>query len=216
MIGLTLSEIREFVRTAIDEIQVNESSFVPSDGMSYADDEDMNTIIDSKVIEAITYVHKNSPTSLLLDAKRFVADNSNTKIEDKEVTVTIPDMMRLVLLKASDSNKVILEYVGEDDPKALMQYDKYCKSTYEDPVLVLSHNGDNKVLTYYSLKEDASDINVFDKVLYIPYPEIKEDKIDICKDVKLAILNHITGLVLLVYKDEHAESFFNQAKTYMQ
>lgn len=216
MIELALSEIRGFVRTAIDEIQVNESSFVPSDGLSYADDEDMNTIIDSKVIEAVTYVHKNSPTSLLLDAKKFVADSSNTKIEDKEVTVTIPDMMRLVLLKASDSDKVILEYVGEDDPIALMQSDKYCKSTYEDPVLVLSHNGDSKILTYYSLKESTTNVNVFDKVLYIPYPEISDNKIQVCKDAKLAILNHTTGLVLLVYKDEHAESFFNQAKTYMQ
>lgn len=217
MITLTLSEIRGFVRKAIDEIQVNESSFVPSDGSNYTDDTDMDTIIDSKVIEAITYVHNNAPISLLLDAEKLTFSSENIIVIENVVTISIPDMMRFVLLKAKDSNKVVVDYVGEDDPIAVMQYDKFAKATYDDPVLILSCNDNGKTLTYYSLKGPIRDITeVFDKVLYIPYPTISDNKVSVCKDAQLAILNHIVGLVLLVYKDAHADSFFNQAKTYMQ
>jgi hypothetical protein len=143
--------------------------------------------------------------------------SENITINDDVVTISISDMMRFILLKAKDSNKVIVDYVGEDDPIALMQYDKFTKATYDDPVLILSCNDNGKTLTYYSLKNTISDITkVFDKVLYIPYPTISDNKVSVCKDVQLAVLNHIVGLVLLVYKDAHADSFFNQAKTYMQ
>lgn len=224
MTSLTLSDIRAFVRAAIDELQVNESSYVPSDGgKDYSDDQDMNTIIDSKIVEAVTYVHKNAPLSLLLDAKKV--ENSDIKLDSEGTTavIKISNMLRFVMLKAADAQKAVFDIVGVDDPIATMQGDKYTRGTYQRPVVVLSTDGTNKLLTYYSFKEkETSTTDLFEGIYYIPNPEIndttdkKNKEVSICKDVKLAILNHIVGLVLLVYKDKHADSFFNQAKTYMQ
>lgn len=221
MTSLTLSDIRTFVRTAIDELQINESSYVPDDGTSNSDDQDMNTIIDGKVIEAVTYVHLNAPISLLLDSESLEESKITTETGSDVVELTMSDMLRFVMLKAADSSKTIVSLVTKDSPIALMQSDDFVKGDEQSPVAVLSANNEDKIITYYSLKDkvtaDTEVGELFDKILYIPYPKIDENNnVLICKDVKLAILNHIVGLVLLVYQDNHADSFFEQSKLYMQ
>lgn len=210
MKALLLSEARSFVHAAIDEIQLNDSEF---EGV-IDDNADMDSIIDSKILEAVTYIHNNAQLNKI--GEDAVTAMPTTSLDGTSIKIPSKDIMRLLMFKGRDSDLSVTNWYGEDSPVAAMQNDEYAKGTYQNPVII-KRIGANPFFQYYSLAK--ADALGNDSIAYIPYPLISGTgnsiSIDICETVKLSILNYLTGLVLLVYKDQHADSFFNQAKLYM-
>lgn len=212
MENLTLAEARLFVRSAIDELQLNESAM---EGIPI-DESDMDSIIDAKVEEAVEFVHRNAaPQSVADDALIMNADDITMNSNNGTVIIPSSDIMRLLSVKCSDSIVSATEWYNEDTPIAAMQSDPYAKGTSDNPVVIKRLSGsEDDAFVYYSYNKEDNSISCI--VKYLPFPKVTNGAIQICRRVRLAVLNFLTGLVLMVYKDNHADSFFNQAKFYMQ
>lgn len=224
MESIKVSDIISFVRSAMDELQVNESSYIPDDGSTYLDDSDMDTIIKSKIEEAVTFVHTNASASKLIDGEV----ETKMTVSQNVATIMVGNMLRFISLTISGS-PTIIELAEEGSTAANMQLNTYTQGTKNKPVAVLTTmwtetiatmDGNNttiekevyeKCIKVYKVKDTSSSC----KCIYIPYTKIEGDSVSICKDVVLAVKNYVVGLVLMVYNQTNASEFFEQSKLQM-
>jgi hypothetical protein len=219
MKNLLISEAIAFVRAAIDELQPNGSIFETA---SDSDSLDLDHIIRSNILQAVTNIHSTAPLSILgKDAQGATLDNATAS--DKVLSIPFPDgILRLVALKATDSAITVTELIPEDSEEAAKQNDPYVCGTYQRPVAVLRYYADNPVIDYYSLRTvpQGSAPSMIAKLLYMPIPAFvgadENESVPINKYLENAIINQLTGLVLMSYKDDNAQNFFTLSKAQMQ
>ena len=222
MIPLTVQEAIDFVRLSIDEISLNDASF---DGYADTDSGDLDEIIKGKMAEAVRFAHMGGQVSIIGPDALFMDEDEikkNCKVSGDEmdvVEIAFKDILRLVRLKMKDSKVAVTAWHDEDSAMGHRQHDKYAKGTFQRPVAINAFGKEHATLRYYSLRtsapEDADILEIVDYVSYLPEPKMENGSIAICPGLRTAILNYLTGLVLLVFKDQHAENFFNLAKTHM-
>lgn len=221
---LTVSDAITSVRRAIDEIQINDAGF---DGLTDTDSSDLDDIIEGNLVQAVRHVHSQCAARHLYRQAMQLDVSSGCTVTGTGhdiVEIRIPSLLRLVNVRMKDSEYGVSDIFEANSPMAMMQNDRYVRGTYERPALVWCHSsGDDAVIRYYSLSESAEGkqvTDVVDEVLYMPEPAIEGADADahvmIAGQLRNAVLNHLAGLTLLVYKDGHADSFFNLAKNDMQ
>lgn len=220
MTEYTITQAVNAVRTSIDELQLNSSLMI---NINDEDNSDLNSIIRDKLVEAVTMVHKNAQhENVLQDAEEFTPSVTNTIISGKKVAMTINEtLMRLVALKMTDSDMVLTNVFIEGAPEAAMQKDANLCGNYEKPAAVY----DAGKITYYSLSPAtiSATYSIVEYLRFLPYPTMKERTVDgetvkyveICSQLQLAIEAYLVGLVLVVFKDNSAETYFNLAKGLM-
>lgn len=218
---LLTSEAIAFVRAAIDELQPNGSIFETT---SDSDSQDLDLIIRSNILQAVANVHNSAPLYILgKDAANALSENITG--EAKTLSIPFPSgILRLVALKAVDSAITVTELMPEDSEEAAKQDDPYVCGTYQRPVAVLRYFSDGPKVQYYSLRDTLqSGVQPQSKVgkaLYIPMPVFAgsgdTESVQINKYLENAILNQLTGLVLLSYKDDSAQNFLTLSKEQMQ
>lgn len=226
MITVTVASLVAAVRASLDELQTNASYMA---GVQDTDNSDLDTIISGKVLEAIALVHRNAARSLVV-ADAPLQTTITASADGLVLSVNVPTtMLRFVSFKATDSPHAVTELLEEGSPDALRQADEYACGTWERPEAVLCKGSTNNVIRYYKLRttlrpadntatpavaaEAASDR--VEHLSYIPAPTIVSNSVDICAALKDAVVSMLTGLVLTVYKDSHADAFFSQAKLQM-
>lgn len=212
---LTFADAISHVRNSIDELKINDSLFE-----SDSDSQDLDTIIVSKLKEAIIQAYRTcSLTKIGGDCSSAQAEDFSQGPSAKVVRIKVPGFLRLVGIKAKDSDVIVTDWYTPDSMTAKKQVSPWNRGTYERPIAVIGVSSADRELLYYSLKDDAqSDLSAkFDYVHYLSEPDIvpENDYVDISEGCEMAILTILTALVLMVYKDPHAESFTKLAEAYL-
>lgn len=201
MFSLNVATALQYVRRALDELtSVEEIGMIAS-----PDSLDLETMVEGAMVEAAVRVHENANV-LYLDGKMgYDGEDFSLEGDDEGVGVklkaTVP-MVRVVSIKASDSDYTITEFLPEDSAEARKQKNKYTRGTYDDPRAVLnkvnnqedSGSDHTPCITYYSMREEG-ELPEF-TYEYVPYPEINETEMEICPRLEYAVLNEITAMVL--------------------
>lgn len=201
MFSLNVATALQYVRRALDELtSVEEIGMIAS-----PDSLDLETMVEGAMVEAAVRVHENASV-LYLDGQRgWDGEQFYVEGDDEGVAVilkaTVP-MVRVVSIKASDSDYTITEFLPEDSAEARKQKNKYTRGTYDDPRAVLnkvnnqedSGSDHTPCITYYSMREEGELPEFIYE--YVPYPEINETEMEICPRLEYAVLNEITAMVL--------------------
>lgn len=189
----------------MDEIGLNDAEF-----MGEKDSEALDTVIRSKILDALAFVNGNADRELL--SPDMVLTEGLTVDGDMTGYVSLPDdFLRLVYARLSSWVVAVDEPVLWTDRQYMMLHDRYATGSWERPVVALSRKGSRKVLELYKAKsgEDTLDAAI------MTVPKITDDAVEISDLLGVALIYYITGLTLLTLKDAHADAMFNQALALM-
>lgn len=213
------------VRVCLDENRTS-SSFVND---SSAETLLLNDIIESKIKEAIDFVHVNAPYYKLTgDTKTLFRESGGRSVisvvwfgvdaNDACGAVKIPDdFLRLVVFEMSDWERPVYTAIGVDDPEYAKQRGKIkgVRGNPERPVCALTSMSGSKTLEFYSCRNRQATVR---QATYIPYAEISDSrKVFISKRCYSSMVYVCAGLTLSTYGDkEKSNDLFNTAKTLLQ
>lgn len=208
MESLGIEEVILQVRTKIDEIQLNESEDVLG-----TDDSDIDTIIMSNINEAINYVVGNADVSLLEPNASISAGEPNAIVEgngnEYKVSVSIKDLLRLVSVSAEGWPKSVSETIHSTLPEYAMLSNPYTTGTHERPKVGCRNKKDKTIIELFSVEEKEASWQI-DYFKRRQTGDLTSD-VEICTNLKDALIYYIAAMTLLAYKDTHADSFFNLA-----
>lgn len=193
MFQLGISAACAYVRKSLDEL-----TSVEDIGMLASPDAiDLHKIVEASIVEAAVRVHEKASSLVMEGVKGSKGTDYDTSMNaDKSVSVTVlKPAVRILSLKASDSDIVITEFIPEDSAEGRKQRNPHVRGTYDDPraILMKVWNGDHRpVMTYYCAKDSLPEFT-FE---YVPYPVIEEAVVEICPRLEYAVLNELTAMVM--------------------
>lgn len=212
---MTESSIVAAVRVCIDEIGINDASWIKGE-----DDQDMDTIIKSKILDAIRYIYTHADWSVLIpdtiiDADAAEPEEGSDGIWKADVEMT--DFLRLCFVKGENWRAYVTEPILWTDPEYATLSDIYSTGSNVHPkagIAPYAVTSGGTTTTGYNLKvyscEDPGDITVG----YMKMPtggEGTEPDYSLNGDIAPAVIYYIAGLTLLTYNDQHADDMFKQA-----
>ena len=194
MFQLGISAACAYVRKSLDEL-----TSVEDIGMLASPDAiDLHKIVENSIIEAAVRVHERA-SSILMEGVKGTQDtdySATLNSPDLSVTITMTKKtVRVVSIKANDSEVVVTELIPEDSAEGRKQKNPHIRGTHDDPRVVLNKvwAGDHlPKMTYYSAKTSLPTF----ELEYVPYPEIDENTILICSRLEYAVLNELTAMVM--------------------
>ena len=214
MISASISNIIIDVKRAIDENE--EANNILAEDI---DQLQMDAIIRSKIVDAVSYIHRVAPTSMLegISPNPFPTPGQVTGGQDGACTIALPnDFMRLIIFQMNDWKRPVVVPISDTDPLYAMQGSDYIgiRGGVKKPVAVLTTSGGGKkILEAYSTNSTNG------KLIYIPIPTIQgtapNEYIQICTQLYQPVIYHCAGLVAMTYKNEIAKDLFEIAKSYI-
>lgn len=211
MSTLAESTIVSKVRLNLDEIGLNDAS-------SYlgSDESELDTIIKDKIKEAIVFVHGNADITLLdftdSDIEKTVASTSATQLGSSGyyvVSIDAKDYVRVASVKLPEWTRGVPadEFINETDIEYSALQNPLTTGTPERPKVGMTSG---KVLKLYTTDDPSKLSKAY---LYgIKTPTLGADnKWSVSKKLEDAFYYYVTGLVLLVLRDNHADAMFHQA-----
>lgn len=223
-----VDDIIKDVRICIDEIALNDSEFV-----GLQDNSEMETIIRSKIIDALRYVHGNADWSFLEPDTVFTyktpeepsetpeqpeetpEEPISASIEENIGKVVLPaNFMRLCYAQFASWPLFLTEPIYWNDKEYATLSNAYSTGSWERPKIAMTiHNG--KTLELYKAKDENDIIQV--GILTEPAITIKDgkDSVFVSEKLERALIYYIAGLTLLTYNEQRADNFFNQAMVMM-
>lgn len=202
-----IDKILRDVRVCLDQNMVS---------TALLDEEDIDTlslddIIRSKVTESVRRVHMDAPRRLLEEGHNFGEDLYWG--DQASGWVLLPhDFMRLVVFEMDDWDRPVFDAIDEHSPGYVLQRSrvKGIRGTAQKPVCALVTRPEGKVLEFYSCKSEDATVS---RAVYIPYPKIVNDAVDISERCYEAVVYTIAGLTLLSYGDtDKASSMLEASK----
>lgn len=200
---MQVSSAIAFVRARMDEIAFEQGDMIPV----AQDDRNLDNTIGQLLPEAVQVVVLASPAHLL------ESDSVETQsaIASGPVDMSVDDdFLRMVYMKASDSDVFVTNPVPFNSPEARMQANPYTKGTPDAPVVVLTPLNAGAKFTYYSLGEAGSV-----ELAYISKPEIVSHAIFCPVRLEEAVLNELTAMVLETYNDQRSQLFHQKVTAYL-
>lgn len=186
------------VRVAIDMNRHDEPLIAEGD----TDTLDIDTIIYSKLTDAVRMVEMEAPLSMLESGHDFVDENISIGKDGKGFIILPNDFMRLIAFRMSDWHRTIFEAISESDPKYALQSSKWkgiCGCP-EKPVVAIVRRSEGKVLEFYSCNDDSASVA---QASYLPYPHIDVDGgIDVAKECYRAAVYRAASLALASIGDQ--------------
>lgn len=203
MAAHTEDEIIGAVKTCVDEIALNDANFVEEQ-----DDVEMDKIIKSKIHDAYRFVLTHADWSLI------DPDTSITEVSvgaDLIGSVRLPDnFVRLCSARFQSWPLYISRPVYWDDKEFATLADPYAGGTWERPKVGMVLDP-WKTLKLYRAKDTSDTAEI--RIVTDNYTE--GSGVDIPDALYPSFIYYVSGLTLLTYKDEHADSMFNQALVLM-
>lgn len=201
------------VKVCIDEIAPDDAEFIDSQ-----DNEEMDKIIASKILDAMRYVEGNADVSLIAPDTTLTTAKSKTAIGTKYqvYTVELPsDFMRLCYARLSSWNQAVSETIEFTDREYAMLHDSRATGTPERPKVAICR-GATTTLELYSAKTTNDTVSVG----IIKEPKVGQDangipQITISDKLYQALVNYVAGLTLITYGNQRADDFINIALTMM-
>lgn len=208
MTNYAVSTIVTDVRTIIDEIQLNEALLIGG-----TDEGDIDTIIKSKIVEAVRQVLLNARADSLRGAETIIDTNtiSERTIGGKRVVVastSVSDLLRFMYATAESWAQIVTEPITYLDAEYASLSDRYATGDASRPKVGIRPQRQGYEITLYSLSNNQEQSTI----AYIAEPTMVDDVISILETLYRPCLYQIAGLTLLTLRDAHADSMFNQAR----
>lgn len=213
----SVDTIIDDVKKCIDEIGNNESEW-----MNDNDNKEMNSIITSKIEDALRFVYMNADSSLL--DLTWKDDSELTKLPTHSTSdktsyyecLLADDVLRLCYVKATGWQFHLTEPILYTDKEYATLKNPITTGYPDNPKMALvfkkKDNNENanenaKVLELYGVEGESPTVSI----AYMAEPKATDNNYDIPSKVYRAAVYYVAGLTLLTYKDSHADSLFNQA-----
>ena len=188
------------VKVCFDEIGLNDAEFIAG-----SDNTEMNTIIESKIADALRFVNLNADVGYL---EPTVVEDMSVTAENGVVDYTLPDdFLRLVYARLSDWLFAVTVPILYTEKEYATLKNPITTGYPDSPKVAITAN---KHLELYTTKSNDA------KLTFGYIGEAKknnEDKWPIPDKLYRGVVYYTAGLTLLTYKDAHADSLMNQAIT---
>lgn len=176
----------------------------------------LDTIIISKVEEAVERVESVAPAHLLEEGHTF--GDSVVWGEKESGRVMLPDdFMRLVAFRMSDWERTLYSAISADTGEYAKQSSRYkgIRGNVQRPVCAIVNGASGKELEFYSCNSEEAYVS---RGSYIPYPRIDENGgIDISERCYIAVVYTIASLVLTTYGErEQSNELAEKAQTILR
>ena len=215
---MRVGEIVTRVRAAIDELMVNDSSFLRES----EDEQNLTAVIVSKIGYALQYVIEHAPLEKIdTDLLRPLSGSGGTFYVDADLVghLKLPkNLLRIVDARLSSWSQFPIPQPSFSETY-LMQQDKYARGTYDRPVNILTYNGSDRYLEMYSAK-DFTDTLLFS---YIGKPseesyshENMNQEVSVPAQLEAALVYQIAGLSMLAFREDVANSLLAVAERYLE
>lgn len=152
------------------------------DGVAYSDDEEprsgsaerdgdsltLDSLLRSKILEAVRETHSAAPLRLLGEGRRF--GGSLYWNGDGSGWTPLPDdFLRLVSFRMSDWTRGVTAAIAEEDPQYALQSSacKGVRGNWQKPVCAIVNRQEGKALEFYSCKDETASVR---RASYIPWP----------------------------------------------
>jgi len=199
-------EIVTAVRVCMNEVADNESS----SAIVTVDDSEMSTLIESKIEEAINFVHGNAQLSLLAEDTiqriQFAPNDSNVSVENKVETVVLSNSdlyMRIIGAKLVSWDGFVKDIVSDTDIKECARIKAmYSGANSKRPAIIQNHDENStKTFELYKTGEYAAEAGTF---LYISSASKRKNNNNWYVDANLytAIVNYCAGLVFFAFNEK--------------
>lgn len=200
---------------AIDEIAVNDAEFA-----SGQDNVEADTIIDSKIEEAIDYVHRYANIGLMQGDVFITAPCSSIQAGVASVTIATDRIARFIKAQAVGWRYPVTEAYEATDDEYAIATDPYVGGSVNHPMVTMDQaSGSIKFQLYKTSTTTASECTV----TYIPLTERQysesqdaepgDDEYAIDANLYQAVIYRIAGLVEMTYGEERAKVLLGMANT---
>ena len=166
----------------------------------------LDTIIKSKIVEAVERVHKVAPY-WLLEQGHNLEDAEGVALYWGDMNsgwIRLPgDFMRLVVFEMDDWERPVYKAISVDSPEYAKQRSRHAgiRGTAERPVCAIEVRPYGRVLAFYSCKSHLARVR---RGVYIPYPRIElvevsgtyVKSVDISERCYTAVVYTVAGLTL--------------------
>lgn len=216
MLNQSLESIVSDVRVCIDENAGNESQFLFG-----SDDAELDTIIKSKVEDAIRYALRNADLSFLEPTVKYYKANI---VGDgvKYARITLEDtFLRFVSVKSEGWAHHVSEPILSTDRAYASLKNPITTGYLDNPKAAIVLDEPKMSLELYGMPQKNNDNQIVEVALsYISDVHIWADSkgkvyCDIPDKVYRGVVYYTAGLTLLTFKDAHADAMFNMALTLM-
>ena len=200
-----------FIEDIVKDVRISLDMNSNSETLAEFEDNDtlsINEIIKSKIIEGVKQVHSIAPPHLL-DGGNIFGDAIYWGDMESGLVLLPDDFMRFVVFQMSDWTRAVYHAIETSDPQYELQSAPYkgLRGTCNNPVCAIATRHEGRVLEFYSCKDENATVK---KALYIPYPKIEEEAIDICEKCYKAVTYAIAALVLTVFGDSDKSNIYNE------
>lgn len=206
-----LEDIARDVRVAIDENSTGERLIPEGD----AETLELDDIVRGKICEAVRRV-ESAAALHLLDSGHVIEEDSIHWEEHESGWILLPEeFMRLLVFKMSDWERPVWEAITPADPMYGRQSSRYkgVRGNCQKPVCAVVMRPEGKALEFYSCKSREATMV---QGSYLPYPEVKDGGIEICKRCYDAVVYMCAGLTVSAYgENERAEYLITKSKELM-
>lgn len=209
MQSVPISEIVESVKIILDENIKDDPVLVAETNQLQLED-----IIRARIIDSVRSIHEASPSEMLDDGLDL--PGAPVTLQDGSGYINLPaDFMRLVIFQLGTWRRPVTLPISDTDPKYYMQKSRFLgiRGGPEKPVCAITTGLSGRVLEFYSVASGSQAAIV--KAKYLPLPAIANESILICKKLYTSILWQCAGMVMLIFKDQSANNFFEIAKSYL-
>lgn len=195
----TVAQVVTDVRTAIDEIGLNDGEFLPG-----TDEEQLETLIKGRLCEAVDWVHSSAALELM-SGDEF----THVNVPDSTGSVSVTDMIRFVQGKGNGWKNAVRELTEDGTAEYDMAVDEYVGASVDRPAVVLKYVSGGRELSLLPVGA-GSVVYVKKATTYVEQGSQESIKVD--KNLYAAMLNYLGGLVLMVLNDDRGENMVQMAK----
>lgn len=187
-------------------ILMNEDVNLPGVPVFDATSLDLDTLVRKNITDAVRTIHLTAPTHLL---EGSMIDATPVKNQDGSGYILLPDnFMRLVIFQMEGWKRPVTRPITDQHPDYILQKNRYVRGGTDKPVCVVSTNRTGKnILEYYSLPGSVA-IHTLKQALYMPYPIIESEKINISQRLLSAALFQCVALIYTAFKETNISNYY--------
>lgn len=216
---MTVQEIVRRSRSCIDELMVNDSSFL----LSSEDEQNLTQVIIDKIGYALQRVMELAPQEKLDDG--FVEELSQEEMAERfAITTDLVGMLKLPndLLRIVEARLSSWSYYplpeSASEQTYLMQADEWARGSWDRPVNILTWDGKDRILEMYCAKT-ASDTLLFS---FVKKPDVSgisasDLSVDVAIPTQLeaSLIYQVSGLAMLAFREDVAASLLAVSEKYL-
>ena len=219
MLKQSLESIVSDVRVCIDENASNEAEF-----LFRSDDTELDTIIKSKVEDAIRYALRNANLSFLeptITNPQLTIDRDSVRFAK---CVLSDDFLRFVSVKSSGWAHHVSEPILSTDRAYATLKNPITTGYLDNPKAAIMLDGQTMSLELYGMPQDKGDGQTVDVTLsyirdvHIGEPDETTGEVycDIPNKVYRGVIYYTAGATLQAFKDAHGDVLISQATQMIQ